>query len=142
MNKLANVLGLTALMCGVAYLTPRLAPTASQPQSQVVVRSVGPTVKSLEGLNQLVTLKVQIADVITAEGPAFRGCWPVRGDALIACDLSKAEFISRDEVNQVAVLRLPRPRVLSPRVDRERSRTWSVERKTWIPYPWDSLGPG
>jgi hypothetical protein len=141
MNKVANVLGLTALMCGVAYLTPRLAPATSPAQSQVAIRFTGPTIKSLEGLNQLVTLKVNISDVLIAEDPPLRGCWLVKGDALIACDLSKAEFASRDELNQFAVLRLPKPRVLSPRVDHEKSRTWSVERTTWIPYPWDSPDP-
>ena len=54
--------------------------------------ALGPTVQSLQRLNELVTLKVQVSDVLTAEGHRYRGAWLIKGDALIAVDLDKADI--------------------------------------------------
>ena len=44
--------------------------------NQTILRSQGPTVERLEQLSHLVTMRVYIADVLTAEGDGHRGAWP------------------------------------------------------------------
>ena len=61
----------------------------------------------------------------------------MKGDALFAVDCRRAELVSRDETNKTATIRLPAPAVLQPRVDHERTRTWSVEKDTWVPFKGD-----
>jgi hypothetical protein len=62
--------------------------------------------------------------------------WLIKGDALLSCDMSKATVMVRDDESHTATVRLPRPQVLSPRLDHEKTRTWSVEKATWIPWRW------
>jgi hypothetical protein len=99
-----------------------------------VVTSFGPTVTELQKLAELVTTKVYVADVLIGESAKYRGSWLIKGDALIAVDMNKAAIVSRDDAMRTAVVRLPAPRVVQPRVDHEKTRTWDVERKTWKPW--------
>ena len=69
-------------------------------------------------------------------GDVYRGSWLFKGDAILCCDMSLAAITDRDDEKKTAVIKLPKPRVVSPRVDHERTRTWSVERSTWLPWKW------
>ena len=60
-------------------------------------RSPGPTVVQLERLQQLVSTRVHVADVLVGESRWLEGSWIVQGDALLAVDMSKAEVKDRDE---------------------------------------------
>lgn len=102
------------------------------PQDQI--RSLGPTISQLERISELVPIRVHVADVLVAEGEGFRGAWLVRGDAVLACDVSRAKIVQIDPVARSATLRLPQLRVRSARVDHERTRTWNVEKTSW--WPW------
>lgn len=62
------------------FLLPRFH-TPSTPTS-VVVHSQGPTVEKLERLSSLVTTRVQVADILVAEGKGCRGSWLIKGNAL------------------------------------------------------------
>lgn len=99
-----------------------------------VITSQGPTVEKLERLSQLVTTRVQIADVLIGEGQGCRGAWLIKGDALLAVNLSKAAITDKHEDTKQATIILPEPQVLQPRVNHERTRTWSVERVAWLPW--------
>ncbi len=99
-----------------------------------VMASFGPTVTELQKLAELVTTKVYVADVLIGESPKYRGSWLIKGDALIAVDMNKAAVVSRDDDAKTASVRLPVPRVVQPRVDHEKTRTWDVERRTWKPW--------
>ena len=103
---------------------------------RVVTTSMGPTVTRLQRLRELVTTRVEIADVLVANDQSWRGWrgyWLIKGDALVSVDLGRATIVEKDESAQTAVVRLPCPTVLHPRVDFTRTRTWSVEKSMFVP---------
>ena len=100
----------------------------------IVVTSQGPTIERLERLSQLVTSRVYVADVLIGEGEGCRGAWLIRGDSLIAVNLSKATITEKDEASKRATIRLPQPEVLQARLDHEKCKTWEVKTTTWIPW--------
>jgi hypothetical protein len=106
------------------------------PAIPAAVMSAGPTVTQLESLEQLVIRKITVSDVLVGLDDGYRGSWLIRGDALISVDFSKAR-IDRDDKRQWATILLPPPRILTARVDHERTRTWDVKRYSWLPWRGD-----
>jgi Protein of unknown function (DUF4230) len=127
----AIAVGLAA--AGILLAVKSLLPPPAIPS---VVMSAGPTVTQLESLEQLVVKKIYISDVLVGVDEGFRGSWLIRGDALISVDFSKAR-IDRDDKRQSATILLPPPRILTARVDHERTRTWDVKRYSWLPWRGD-----
>ena len=103
-------------------------------------RSAGPTVVQLERLQQLVSARVHVADVLVGESRWLEGSWIITGDALLAVDMSKAEVKDRDETARTAAIVLPRPAVLSARVNHEKTRQWDIKSRSWIPLAGSLLG--
>ena len=103
-------------------------------------RSPGPTVVQFERLQRLVSTRVHVADVLVGESRWLEGSWIIQGDALLAVDLSKAEVTDRDEQARTAAIVLPRPAVLSARVNHERTRQWDIKSRSWIPLAGSLLG--
>ena len=101
------------------------------------MHSQGPTIEKLERLAQLLSLRVQVADILVATGQGCRGSWLIKGDAALAVDLSQAKIAEKSEDTKQATIILPEPQVLQPRVDHSRTRTWSVERVAWLPWTAD-----
>lgn len=136
-----GVAGLLALVVigGLAFWVIGLTVTALNDrffqQGPIVIRSTAPTITDLEKLSQIITHRVHVVDIITAEGNGFEGSWLVKGDALIAVDMSKAVIVDSDknEVMRRAVISLPQPFVQSPRVDHEKTMKWDIRRTSWIP---------
>ncbi|MGO9109349.1 MAG: DUF4230 domain-containing protein [Thermoguttaceae bacterium] len=132
MRPTALVLLVVAAASSAVLLIPRLRyPVAPAP---VVVHSNGPTVEKLERLAALVATRVQIAGILVAEGQGCRGCWVIKGDALLSINMAQAKITDRHEDTKQATIVLPEPQVLQPRVDHSRTRTWSVERVAWLPW--------
>ena len=102
-----------------------------------MVHSQGPTIERLEQLSHIVTIRVYVADVLVGEGNGCRGAWLIRGDALIAVNLTHATINEKDEDNKRATIQLPKPQILQARVDHEKTRTWEVKTTTWIPWASD-----
>lgn len=100
------------------------------------VHSMLPTVIQLERIGHLTTARVHITDVLWAEGEGYRGSWLVSGDARLSCDVSKARIENIDMAKRTATIRLPPPQVISARVNHEKTKTWSVEKTTWLPWKW------
>jgi hypothetical protein len=103
-------------------------------------RSPGPTVVQLERLQYVVTTRVHVTDVLVGESRWLEGCWIIQGDALLAVDMSKAEVKDRDEKARTAAIVLPRPAVLSARVNHERTQQWDLRSRSWIPLAGSLLG--
>ncbi len=97
------------------------------------VRSVGPTMVQLERLKYLVSTRVHVADVLVGESRWLEGSWIIQGDGLLAVDMSKAEIRDKDENRRTAIIVLPKPAVLSPRVNHERTKQWDIKSRSWIP---------
>lgn len=131
MKFLVSCLVAAVLVAAAVAIALRLVPA---PEGPTVVLSQGPTVERLEQLNHLVTMRVFVADVLTAEGESCRGAWLIRGDALLGVNLGRAKILDKSEEAKQATLGLPLPEVLQCRVDHERTRTWEVRRTTWVPW--------
>ena len=122
---------LTAVTSSIFVLPRLLSPAMPAP---VVVHSQGPTVERLERLSHLVTTRVYVADVLVGEGDGCRGAWLIKGDALVGVNLGRARIAEKDEATKQAMIVLPSPEVLQPRVDHTRTKTWEVRRMVWLPW--------
>jgi len=104
---------------------------AKEPPQQPKFVSLGPTVEEAQKLSELITLRIYISDVLIGSDEQWIGnveaAFLIKGDALISVDLAQMQ-IAKDADKKTAVLTLPKPRVLSARVDHERSRVWDIKR--------------
>ena len=136
MTRLIALVVAGLLLCGVVF---GIGYRSGQPsvKTDTTIWSTGPTVTHIESLGQLVATKVYVSDVLTAEGEGYRGSWLIKGDGLISIDLTRAHVFQIDPKIRRAWIMLPQPKVLSARVDHERSKTWSVEKTSWLPWRGD-----
>jgi hypothetical protein len=96
-------------------------------------RSTGPTIVQLERLQYLVSTRVNVADVLVGESRWLAGSWIIQGDALIGVDMTRAQVREKDPKGQTAVIVLPRPTVISARVNHNKSQQWDIKSRSWIP---------
>ena len=130
------------MMRGIGYLVVALSTLLvafgayrfGQRQDPSPSFSGGPTVEKLEELGALVSTRVHVADILAGKyNGHWRGSWLIKGDALLVVDMRKAVIASKDDASRQASISLPPPRVMQPRVDHEKTLTYSVEKTTWIP---------
>ncbi len=123
-----RVLGVLALLAAIAALVALTASLAFRSGRQSTFTSTGPTITELEKLGHLCTLRVHVADVLQLDDQRWygdiRGAWIVKGDALVAVDMRKAKILEKNPQTRTAILLLPAPELLSPRVDHEKTRTY------------------
>ena len=93
-----------------------------------------PTITQLEMIGELTSIRVHVTDFLCAEGEGYRGCWLISGDALVTCDVFRATIANIDRAGHTATIRLPRLHVTSARIDHEKTKTWSVEKTSWLPW--------
>lgn len=89
-------------------------------QNSTIV-SMAPTVEEIETLSELVTNRVYVSDILKGSNKDYEGLWAINGDALITIDLSQATISDKDEEAKTATITLPMPKVVSARVDHERT---------------------
>jgi hypothetical protein len=93
-------------------------------------RSTGLTIEQIRLMQQLVTTKVVVTDVVTTRVAGHTGAMEVvialRGELTIGVDLSTAELIEVDDAARHAVLSLPVLTLLDARVDHGRSRVAAI----------------
>jgi len=96
-----------------------------QANNRAVSTHTGLTIDQVRELTELVTAKLAIADV---QETILRGRWGgrkivlvVKGDLLVSVDLSLARFEKMDQQARTAVLVLPPPRVMSVRLDHDKT---------------------
>lgn len=131
MKTIVLALSLLAVFAGVFVYLRQLRVAQPPP---VVVTSQAPTVERLQKMSELVTSRVHIADVLVGVSDDSKGAFLIRGDALVAVDLSKAAIVEKDDARKQATVRLPQPRVIFARVDHEKSKVWEFRTTTWIPW--------
>jgi len=95
------------------------------PPTRVI--SMAPTVEEIESLSELVTNRVYVSDILKGSNKDYEGIWAINGDALITIDLSKATITDKNEETKTAVITLPMPKVVSARVDHERTKHGGVK---------------
>jgi len=103
------------------------------PPAEPEYTSVGPTVTQLQKLGDVTVLKLTVSDVLEGKGYGYKGAWLIKGDVLYSVDMTKAKVITKSDGSKIATISLPRPRIVSPRVDHKRTITYSVEGTNWIP---------
>jgi len=91
------------------------------------ITSMAPTVEEIESLSELVTNRVYVADILKGSNIDYEGFWAINGDALITIDLSQAAISNKDEKAKTATITLPLPKVVSARVDHERTKGGEVK---------------
>lgn len=144
MIMLAGVaIAFAVLFVGIRWMMPpsfaAFRKTADPPMAFV---STGQTITALQAMGHLVTLKYSTGDVLEANDGKFKGAWIVKGDSLVAVDLRQAKLISADQERRTVVIQLPKPKAISPRIDHERTKTYSFQRSTWLFIPgWVDQGP-
>lgn len=127
----------------VGWLLGRLTPaTGAAPSVQV-----GPTIEHVRELSELVTIRVDVADVqetlVAGHLGSLRVALILKGDFLLSIDLTQARFESVDAAGKTAVLVLPTPRATSPRVDHDRTRVVAVtDEGLWTVVPGDDAARG
>ena len=95
MKTIFLAFGLLAVFIGLLVCLRQLRVEQPPP---IVVTSQGPaTIERLERLSQLVTSRVYVADVLIGEGEGCRGAWLIRGDSLLAVNMSKATITEQDK---------------------------------------------
>ena len=91
LNVLTACLALAVLLLSWRIIKRRSS--ATTPQTPVF-QSAGATVEGLRQLSELVSLRIQIADILSIEQrgwfSGYKGAWVVKGDALCMTDLRAA----------------------------------------------------
>lgn len=136
--KLSSLVGICVILLGLIGFVLACSYLISAFQPPVpVVTSQGPTVTKLESLGLLTVMRAYVADVLQSESDFYKGSWLIKGDALFAIDCRQAEVVSIDEELKRGTILLPPPTIIQPRVDHRRTKTWDVEKTTWIPWRGD-----
>jgi hypothetical protein len=102
--------------------------------------STGPTIVQLERLQYLVSTRVHVADVLVGESRWLEGSWIIQGDALLAVDMAKAVIKDRNDQAKTSIIVLPKPDVLSARVNHETTQEWDIKSRSWVPLASALLG--
>jgi len=102
----------------------------TRPPQTIPTESTLPTVEHLQPLASLVSLRADISDVQIATLDGYTGgisvMLAIRGDVLLSIDLEKARFEHLDRQNKTAVLVLPSPEALSPRLDHTLTKAFTI----------------
>jgi hypothetical protein len=95
-----------------------------------VFASTSPTIERLEALQELAIQKVHVADVMEYRN-GWTAAWLVKGDGLISISLREARIVEVDPQRRTARIVLPQPRVLSARVDHEKTLHYDHKQGVW-----------
>jgi hypothetical protein len=138
-NRISRSIVAAIILGLVGWITWQLASR----QRGVAGVSTGPTITQIRQLAELVTAKVTIADAKETSLSGYLGSVHailiVRGDALLGPDLSQAKIISSDPASQVMVIQLPRPHLISYRLDHSATRLVSLSHDgLWMIVPGDA----
>jgi hypothetical protein len=91
----------------------------------------GPSIERLSELSQLLTLRLDVADVLVSRIDGVTGgvqlAMIVKGDVALGVDLSLARFDQIDTPHCTALLILPPPEASCARVDHDRSRLFALK---------------
>lgn len=107
------------------------------PHGATSISSVGLTTK-LEKMTDLVLLRVNVSDILQlVRTNGFwdnaEGLWIIKGDALISVDMSKLHVDHSDDVGRKVLITLPKPRVLSYRIEHAKSRCYQFKEGFFTP---------
>ena len=117
---LINLVAVAVILLAIALFTRSIVAWQAQQPIQPLITSTGPTVERLETLQELTVQKVHVSDVLVYRN-GWTAAWMVKGDGLIAIPLKEARIVDVNKDHQTARIVLPQPRVLTARVDHEKT---------------------
>lgn len=124
---------------GIDSLLARMTRRPAPPPAAAPIYRSAPTIERLRPLAELVSLQVQVTDILTVHQDGwlngYQGAWLIAGDALWTTDLQQARLteITAASGRPTVRIELPQPRVQWARLDHERTRTYDLRSKSWIP---------
>ncbi len=98
-------------------------------------RAAGPPpLAAIQNISDLATARVHINDFIEGENRHWRGKWSLHGEVVLGVNLSDAKYLRCDSTTREAVLSLPSPRVISSKIDHERSDEVYMRSLSWTGF--------
>lgn len=130
MKRIALPLIVASLLASAGGVATYVALDWYSSDSKIVVDST-PTVERVTEIGELCVLKIQMSDMLTAKSNSLKASWMIAGDALISVDLTKVRVEQADQDRRTLVLEMPALKVLSPRVNHEKTKHWDTESICW-----------
>jgi Protein of unknown function (DUF4230) len=107
-----------------------IATAAWGPRTPADALLAGPSIRHITELADLLTLRLDVADVLVSRIDGLTGgvqvAVLVKGDVNLGVDVSEARFERVDQARRTAVLVLPAPSASSARVDHDRTRLFAL----------------
>lgn len=130
--------GLTsAFALSALFLVPTVLWVYGVPVPWVKAAPPPPPLAVVQSLSELATARIHISDSLEGENKHYRGKWLLHGEAILGVDLSKAAYRGIDTDKRKAVLVLPLPRLLSSKVDHDRSEELYVKSLSFLAWTSD-----
>jgi hypothetical protein len=127
---LVSLVAIAVILLSVALIARSLVAWQAQQPIRPLITTTGPTVERLETLQDLTVQKVHVSDVMEYRN-GWTAAWLVKGDGLISIPLKEARIVDVNQEHQTARIVLPRPRVLSARVDHEKTLHYDHKQGVW-----------
>jgi hypothetical protein len=123
------LVAIAVILLAIALLVRSFAAWQQRPVQPLII-STGPTIERLEALQELTIQKVHVSDVMEYRN-GWTAAWLVKGDGLISIPLKEARIVDVDQDHHKARIVLPQPRVLTARVDHERTLHYDSKQGVW-----------
>jgi hypothetical protein len=132
---------ITTVLLALAWTTLQLKRAPSSGSS--MTQHAGPTLREIQSLAELVTARAIVADAqettLAGKTGSVTAILVVRGEVLLGPDLGRARIVAVDEKSRSLTIELPRPRVISARLDHRSTRIAAVVHEgLWTIVPGDA----
>jgi hypothetical protein len=91
-----------------------------------------PSIAQIQSMSDLATANVHISDYIELENNHYVGRWTLHGEVVLGVNLAEARYVKTDEKSRQAILHLPKPHLISSKVDHERSEKIYIKSKVYF----------
>jgi hypothetical protein len=135
------ILTMTAALLALAWEALQIRRTASNGSS--ITQHTGPTLAEIQSLAELVTARAIVADAqettLAGKTGSVTAILVVKGEVLLGPDLARARIVAADEKARSLTIELPRPRVISARLDHRSTRIAAIVHEgLWTIVPGDA----
>jgi hypothetical protein len=132
---------LTAQLLALAWAALQIKRTPSSGSS--MTQHTGPALVEIKSLAELVTARAIVADAqdttLAGKTGSVTAILVVKGEVLLGPDLAKARIVAADEKARSLTIELPRPRVISARLDHRSTRIAAIVHEgLWTIVPGDA----
>jgi hypothetical protein len=135
------MLAMTAALLALAWAAVLIKRTVSNGSS--MTQHAGPTLREIQSLAELVTARAIVADAqettLAGKTGSVKAILVVKGEVLLGPDLARARIVAVDEKVKSLTIELPRPKVISARLDHRSTRIAAIVHEgLWTIVPGDA----